>query len=308
MVPTTVIAHSIALLAIFVRPQCRAQPVNATTKPEISVAIDEASRARLLEISDTTASSKFGPDAIAIGDYTIIGCSSKNIGPKDWSMADVLRTYLPTMLNKITDIIADTDLGVSSFHGYKTFFKDESHKFAVKNIYTKIREGARITLKNRHGTKIEHPKIICLGEDEDESHVTGIGNLYEFFCTGNFGSHAPAAQFRKTELVVLCPDFFNLSPWSSMVACPTTFGSAEQTHGDDLVQSQYALLMRVLAGLYIPGNRQTGMAVRQGLPESLEHVAHMSSAEALGSRDSYAYYAACELWFPSMSVFGECSC
>ena len=212
-------------------------------------------------------------------------------------MADGLRTYLPTMLNRIKDIMADADLGDSSLHGYRTFFKDESHKAAVANIYTKIRKGAYLTLKNRHGTKIEKPKIICLGEDEDESHVTGIGNLFEFFCTGNFGPHAPVAQFRRTELVVLCPDFFKLSPWSSMVACPKTFGGFEQTNGDNLLQSQYALLMRALAGLYIPANRQTGMAVRQGLPASLKHVADMTSAEALGSRDSYAYYAACELWF-----------
>ena len=305
MISTPIIARSTVLLALFVWLPCRAQLVNPTTKPEISVAIDGASRARLLEISDTKKSSKFGPDAIAIGDYTIIGCSSKSLSTKDWSMADVLTTYLPTMLNKINDIIADTDRGVSGFHGYRTFFKDEFHKTAVKKIFNKIREGAPITLKNRYGTKVESPKIICLGEDEDESHVTGIGNLFEFFCTGNYTTHAPAAQFRKTELVALCPEFFKLSPWSSMVVCPTTFGGADQTQGDKLLQSQYALLMRVLAGLYIPGTGQTGMAVRQGLPGSLKDVMAMTSTEALGSRDSYAYYAACELCFPSMSVFGE---
>ena len=305
MISTLGIARSIALLAFFVWLPCRAQLVNSTTKPEISVAIDDASRARLLEVSDTTTSSKFGPDTIAIGDYSIIGCSSKNLGTKDWSMADILTTYLPTMLNRINDIIADTDLGVSSLHGYKTFFKDESHKTAVKTIFNKIREGTPIMLKSRYGTKVESPKIICLGEDEDESHVTGIGNLFEIFCTGNYEPHALAAQFRKTELVVLCPKFFNLNSWSSIVACPTTFGGAEQAQGHELLQSQYALLIRVLAGLYIPGSRQTGMAVRQGLPRSLKDVMAMTSAEALGSRDSYAYFAACELSSPSMSMFGE---
>ena len=309
MIATIVIVRSIALLAPFTWATCRAQSANSNTKPELSAAIDDASRARLLAHSDITTSSKFGPDTIAIGDYTIIGCSSKILGTREGSNADYLSTYLPTVLTRVRDTIADTDLGVSSFYGYKTFFKDESRKTAVKDVYIKISQGATITLKNRQGaTKIEGPKIICLGEDEDESHVTGIGNLFDFFCTGNFTQHALAAQFRKTELVVLCPDFFSLAPWSSMVACPRTFGRAERMKGDELLQSQYAVLMRALAGLYIPANRQTGMAVRQGVPGSLKHTADMTGEEALGNRDSYAYYAACELEASSMSVLDETLC
>ena len=184
---------------------------------------------------------------------------------------------------------------MSSFHGYSNFFKTEENKGAVREVYAKIQRGEALHLRSRKGPKTETPKIICLGEDEDESHVTGIGNLFDFFCSGAYAQHAPVAQFRRTEIVVLCPSFFRLDPWPSIAWCPRSANGVPQPYGDKLLRTQYALLVRVLAGLYTPTTRLASESPwMDTAPASLNDVAGLDGTVAVGTRDSYAYYAAGE--------------
>ena len=272
---------------------CKAQDVNSSASG-LTAADDDASVRRILEvIPSSRTAGKFGPDSITIGNYTVLGCSSRSVGTTAGSNADYLTIYLPAFFSRMRYVLADAELGLSSFHGYNNFFKEESSKVAVAEVYRDIREGSLIELISRRGKKIERPKIVCLGEEEDESHVTGIGNLYEFFCTGTYAEHAPAAQFRKTELVVLCPSFFKLDTWPAIAWCPRTVNGVSQPDGNGLLQSQYAILIRALAGLYISASRQSLAPTLPDTPANLTVVSKLPGSVALGVRDSYAYYAAC---------------
>ena len=277
----------------------------------LNTTILDADARMLLEVlPDGATTGKFGPDAVPIGNYTVIGCGSGLPGSNE----DRLRTIFPTMLNRLRSTIAEVELGVTGFHGYKNFFKDETSKSSVKEVFQDIMIGKMIRTRTRRGDKIETPKLVCLGPEEDESHVTGIGNLYDFFCTGNFDLAVPAAQFRRTQLVVLCPSFFTLAVWPTIQACSRVEEGTLYPGGNELLQNQYAMLMRVLAGVYIPVDRQPLVPVRPDLPISLRTVASLTPAVALGRKDSYAYFAAGELLLSqsndsgSLTALTKCSC
>ena len=281
----------LSMLVFLACARTRAQDRNSSSFYLNTTTLDADAR-RLLEIlPDSTTTGKFGPDAVPIGNYTVIGCGSAVPGSNE----DRLRTLFPTMLDRLRYTIAEIDMGTAGFHGYKEFFKDEKSKSSVKAVFQDIRIGKTIRTRTRRGDRIEAPKIVCLGAEEDESHVTGIGNLYDFFCTGNFDLAVPVAQFRRTELVVLCPSFFTMQVWPTMQDCSRVEGGDLYPAGKELVQNQYAMLMRALAGLYIPINRQPLVPVRPDIPTSLRSVAALTPTVALGRKDSYAYFAAGEL-------------
>ena len=269
----------------------QAQNLSSSSVVLNTTILDADARRLLAVLPDRTTTGKFGPDAVPIGNYTVIGCGSALLGSNE----DRLRTLFPTMLDRLGLAISEADLGVAGFHGYKELFKDEKSKSSVKEVFQDIRIGKTIRTRTRSGDKIETPKLVCLGPEEDERHVTGIGNLYDFFCTGNFDLAVPVAQFRRTELVVLCPSFFTLAVWPTMQQCSRAEEGTLYPGGKELLQNQFSMLIRALAGVYIPNIRQPLVPVRPDIPISLRSIAALTPAVALGRKDSYAYFAACKL-------------
>ena len=276
------------LVLAFLTARSRAQHPNFSSNYLNSTILDVDAR-RLLETSDRTAS-KFGPDSVPVGNYTVIGCGSGLPGSNE----DHLRTLFPTMLDRLSSTIAEADMGMAGVHGYTEIFKDPLSKSSVQEVFQDIRLGKTVRTRTRRGDRVENPKLVCLGAEEDESHVTGIGNLYDFFCTGILDL-APVAQFRRTEIVVLCPSFFTLPVWPTMRDCSRAEGGVLNPGGTELIHNQYAMLMRALAGVYIPSNRQPNVPRTPDLPESLRFVANLTPTVALGRKDSFAYFAAGEL-------------
>ncbi|KAL9003954.1 MAG: hypothetical protein Q9188_003203 [Gyalolechia gomerana] len=249
--------------------------------------IDIAARALGDVLPGSTTTGKYGPDAIPLGNYTLLGCSSSGTGSK----ADYLTTFLPTMLDRLRYTMVDTELGESSFHGYRAFFKRANEKI-VMSVFWNIQKGSPFTLKTTRGDRVESPKIVCLGEEGDNSHVTGVGNLYDYFCTEDSGRQSPAAHFHDSELIILCPNFFNLAQWPSLQDCPRLVNGDLRPDGLQLMQSQFAMMVRVLAGLYTPTSRLISPSTSSDPPASLKAVVALPQSAALRSRDSYAYYAA----------------
>lgn len=276
----------LVVITCFTAVRCRAQDVNSSTGGSNDT-LDTSARTLLEVLPESTTTGKYGPDAIPVGNYTLLGCGPSTSGSK----ADHLKLLLPVFLSQLRLVIADTRMGISGFHGYRTFFKESAIKESVEAVFQNIQIGSAVHLQTRGGDVVRTPKIVCLGEDEDEAHVTGIGNLYEFYCTGNFGLDSPAAQFRRTELVVLCPSFFQMNFWPSLVACPKKVNGQWSPDGTSLIQNQFAILTRALSGLYIPRSRQAESTRLEG-PASLQSVADWPASKAVGSIDSYAYYAA----------------
>ena len=278
----------LAVVSCFTAVRCRAQDVNSSTSDLNDTTLDSSARTLLEVLPESTTAGKYGPDAIPVGNYTLLGCGPSTPGSK----ADQLKVLLPVFLNHLGLVIADARMGIAGFHGYRTFFKEGDIKESVEAVFQNIQMGSAVHLQTRGGDVVRTPKIVCLGEDEDEAHVTGIGNLYDFYCTGIFGLDSPAAQFRRTELVVLCPSFFQMNFWPSLVACPKKVNGKWIPGGTTLIHSQFAILTRALSGLYIPRSRRALESTRLEGPASVQSVVDWPASKAVGSIDSYAYYAA----------------
>ncbi|KAI4191065.1 MAG: hypothetical protein L6R41_000380 [Letrouitia leprolyta] len=253
--------------------------------------VDTAMRALKEVLPNSVTTGKYGPDAIHIGNYTLLGCSSRSAGNK----ADYMTTMLPTMLGRLRYTIEDTQTSDSSFHGYTAFFKG-TNKEIVESVFRNMQLGSPLTLKTTRGDRIESPKIVCLGEEGNAGHVTGIGNLYWYFCTRPHTSQAPTAQFLDSELIVLCPKFFDLPIWSTIQTCPRLVNGDLMPDGAQLLQSQFAMIVRALAGLYIPPSRLNVPSPSTDQPAYVKTVVALPRGAAQRSRDSYAYYAAGEFF------------
>lgn len=290
MIFPTFSLHALALLTILTSSSCTAQALNSTSSALTPSELSSTTR-RLLEVfHGTTATGKFGPDAIKIGNYTLLGCSSTTSANPN---TDQLTTFLPTFLSRLKFVLRDANKGMSSLHGYGNFFRTEENKDAVRETYSKIQQGVKLFLRSRKGVKVETPKIICLGDAEGEGHSTAMHNLFELFCSGTFPQHAAVTQFRRTEIVLLCPSFFKLDPLPTNAWCPENGNGNPRPYADRLIQTQYGSLMRVLAGLYIPATRLSPKL--DTVPSSFYDVADLDGNVALVTRDSYAYYASCKL-------------
>lgn len=260
---------------------------NTTSDSNIT---DDGSAMRALRevLPSGITSGKYGPDAIPIGNYTLLGCSSSATGHK----ADYMTTMLPTMLSRLQYTITDIESDESSFYGYTAFFKGVSSKKLVDSVFRNMQLGSALTLQTTRGERVEFPKIVCLAEEGDGGHVTGIGNLYWYYCGRRRGSQAPTAQFLDSELVVLCPTFFELQPWPIIQTCPRLVNGDLRPDGAQLIQSQFAMLVRALAGLYIPPSRLNTPTMSTDRPAYVKTVVALPQGAAQNSRDSYAYYAA----------------
>ncbi|KAL8831910.1 MAG: hypothetical protein Q9191_000589 [Dirinaria sp. TL-2023a] len=269
---------------------CYCQSLNSSISLN-ATDLDAAVRT-LLEVEPSSRTEgKSTRDAISVRNYTLLGCSTPNTGSK----AAYLTRFLPPFLDGLQNAIADADMGMYGVYGYNAFFKTLNQD-VVEYVFWNIQKGSPLHLKTRRGNRLVTPQIACLGDDEDgEGHVTGIGNLYDYFCTGKHGDFGAAAQFRKSELVVLCPSFFRLTPWPTLSDCPKHVKGGFSPNKTQLIENQFATLIRSLSGLYIPTNRLAlWSAASDAAPDSLEAVIAQPENVARASKDSYGYYAACE--------------
>ena len=297
------VAHSFLVVLGLLLGLCKCQ--NLTSFSVVGNDTDVGTTGRILQDADPgdTPTTRYGPDHIKLGKYTLLGCSSEPRGAN----ADYLSIMLPTMFNHLSSVIEETQEGTSGLHGYGAFFKSEENKLAVERVIRGIKEGAQVRLRNSEGiVKFEAPKIICLGEHDDSSRILGIENLYNYYCNNGYEDFSPATQYKSTELVMLCPDFFRLPPWPVIQECPRVFQGALHPDGTELMDSQFSILIRALAGIYIPMTGHRPTAARPNTPPTLRSVVGSPGGVGIRDRNNYAYYASCKLIFmESICYFGH---
>ena len=250
---------------------------------------DAAGRALSEVLPGSTTTGKYGPDAIPVGNYMLIGCSTDSAN----SRADYLTRIFPTWLATLQGAITEAHMVSGGYHGYTTFFKN-TPRDTVETVLANIKRGTSLTFRTTQGSRVEKPKIICLSESDEGGHVTGIGNLYNYFCTEAAEHRVFATQFRRSELVILCPDFFSLAIWPTIQECPRVVAAGGLVpDGTQLMDNQYSLIIRALSGLYIPASRRRTPSPAD-TPATLREVVASIQATAQRSEDAFAYYAACE--------------
>lgn len=112
---------------------------------------------------------------------------------------------------------------------YKAFFGND-YLAPVETLFRQIQNGTTYT---NDGHKY-HPTIIC----SDAAHRYG----WDFCNRGHY-----AAWGGNTQLVILCPPFWGRPQLPTRDQC----GTAHRAHSDEMIQSQYSILVHELAHLYL---------------------------------------------------------
>ena len=203
-------------------------------------------------------------DTVSSGSYLITLC---NAGHPN-SRASKLQSLLPQVWNGLQNVIADLQLGSASSHGYSTFFKNDSSKEEVLQVYKKIAAGASVARGRR-------PTFMCV-DDVPETDF-----LYRY-CMRESGS--PLMMWRKTQLIPLCPVFWTIKKQALLPDCPLVVANTLTPNDSRLLDNQGALLVSVLVHFY--------HEVHRTLMTNITDVSELTASESLLNAPTYGLYYA----------------
>ena len=212
-------------------------------------------------------------DTVSSGNYLIHRCNAGQPG----SQASKLQSLLPQVYDGIQKVIADLELGTASTHGYSTFFKDDSSKAEVSQVFQKMAAGADVTLHraNNNLVYIRHPTFICANDILET-------NLIYSYCMRSM--KAPLVNWLQTELIALCPIFWTIKQQARLSECPLVVANSLAPNDDRLLNNQEALLVGSLMHLYHKQNDQMVTAIAD--------ASELNSSESRLNAPNYALYYA----------------
>ena len=212
-------------------------------------------------------------DTVSSGNYLIHRCNS---GQPD-SQASKLQSLLPQVYDGILKVIADLQLGTASTHGYSTFFKDDSSKAEISQVFLQMAAGANVMLRRagNNGVYIRRPTFIC-ANDVPET------DLVYSYCTR---SNAPLVNWLQTELIALCPIFWTVKQQARSSDCPLVVANNLAPNDDRLLKNQEALLVGSLMHFY---HDQSARPMLTAIADASE----LDNLESKLNAPSYALYYA----------------
>lgn len=227
-------------------------------------------------------------DTVSSGNYLITRCNSGLPG----SEASKMQTLLPQLYDGLQKVIADLQLGTASTHGYSVFFKNDSSKAEVLQVYQRIAAGTSIGVGRRHHTdaiSLRRPTFICANDTPETDF------LYQT-CIG--APRVPLMSWVNTELIPLCPLFWTIKKQVEPIDCPLVVANTLTPNDDRLLQNQEALLVGSLVHLYHDFYSYDDMIT------FITDASELSASSSLKNPPTYAlYYGAVQAGctnFPNM--------
>ena len=205
-------------------------------------------------------------DTISSGNYLIHRCQSDFPN----SYASKLQRLLPQVFNGLQNVIADLRLGTASTHGYSAFFKNDSSKAEVLQVYERMAAGANVAL----GNVIRRPTFICA------SNFIATDLLYQYCIDGD----SALLNWPNTELMPVCPIFWNFPTKANPSDCPLVSFNRLAQSDHQLFDNQESLIVGNLVHFYhdVSSNYTTNIA----------DVSELSASDSLLNPTIYALYYA----------------
>ena len=206
-------------------------------------------------------------DTVSSGNYLIHLCDSDLPN----SYASKLQSLLPQVFNGLQKVIADLQLGAASIHGYSAFFKNDSSKAEVMQVYKRMAAGANVAL----GDVIRRPTLMCA------SNTRQTDLLYQYCIEGD----SALLNWPNTELMPICPIFWQTPTKANSSDCPLVSVNRLALSDHQLFENQEALLVGNLVHFYhsVSANYTTNVA----------DVGELSASDSLLNPTIYAFYYAC---------------
>ena len=223
-------------------------------------------------------------DLARSGLYLIRNCNAGQTGSK----AEYLQNLLPQIYANLQRVIADTELGDHSTHGFEAFFHSNDSIPFVKGVYQDIATGSFIkTAMNTGGRALnplfdyKFPTFVCIQDGDPQTAGMRSG------CDKNF--NVPAGV--QDNFIILCPLFWEYEPAAESFSCPRVRRNTMTPNDDSLALNQQALLVHELSHIY--GVRPDGRW-QDGVMESykIRDAFDLDEEAALKNAPNFAYYYA----------------
>ena len=212
-------------------------------------------------------------DTVSSGNYLIHLCNSDLPN----SYASKLQGLLPQIYDGLQKVIADLQLGTASIHGYSVFFKEDSSKAEVLQVYERMAAGANVAVANG----IRRPTIMCASDFRETD------SLYQYCIEGD----SALLNWPNTELMPVCPIFWNAPRKANSSDCPLVSFDRLVAQDHQLFENQEALLVGNLVHFY--------HNVNSNYTTKIADVSELSASDSLLNPTIYAlYYAGGYLVFP----------
>lgn len=208
-------------------------------------------------------------DTVSSGNYIIHLCNS---GQPD-SEASKLQDILPQVWDGLQKVISDLE-GTTSQYGYSAFFKDDSNKAEVLQIYQRMAAGANVYVGLDHISR-KRPTFACA------NNVPETELAYR-----NCKPKTPLMSWVYTEFIFLCPLFWNMKPQTLPSDCPLVVRNTFTPNDDRLLQNQEALLVGSLVHLYHDFDSHIVVTITD--------ASELSASRSLLNAPNYALYYAGE--------------
>ena len=207
-------------------------------------------------------------DTVSSGNYRIHLCDADLPS----SHAPALQDLLSRVYFGLQKVIVDLQLGTTSTHGYSAFFKDESSKAEVAQVYERMGAGANVSV----GNDMRRPTLVCA----NNNRRTLL--LFQHCIEGN----SAILNWGNSEIVPICPIFWNIHSKPIYTACPLVSGNGPALTDQSLLKNQEALLVGNLVHFY--------HSVSSKYTTKLADVSGLNASESLLNPATYAHYYAGE--------------
>ncbi|KAL8881441.1 MAG: hypothetical protein Q9198_001362 [Flavoplaca austrocitrina] len=183
-------------------------------------------------------------------------------------------------------IESDLEEGVSSTHGFRTFFKSNANLPIVKKVFRAMAQGQNLTTG-------KPPVLECVSPEI----MTGVYKaVFRNLCTPPRIKRMHAASIVPEGTIILCPGFWEERDMPSEEDCTNVVGRRGKKrfsdHGGDLRNIRFSILVHELIHLYNPLDGVAKKAERYIAQECVE----LDGQESVTNAENWALYAACELF------------
>lgn len=217
-------------------------------------------------------------DTVSSGNYLIHLCNSGQPG----SEASQLQSLLPQVYDGLQKVILDLQ-ATASEHGYSAFFKNDSNKAEVLQVYQKMAAGANVYVGRLNHVSERRPTFACA------NNVPETDLAYQY-CK----PRTPLMSWVHTELIFLCPLFWMMPQTTLPSDCPLVVANTLTPNDDRLLQNQEALLVGSLVHLYHDFD--------SSIIVTIADASELSASQSLINPPNYALYYAGERFILTMLV------
>ena len=232
---------------------------------------------------------------VSSGNYQIAFCGA---GPG--SQAAQLQILLPQVWNNLILLRSDLDRGTKS-PAFDAFFKTNNSLETVTKVFASIALGLPILVPPRDGnpgSQFVLPTFLCI------SPSLPIYDIETLVADCKSNSERPIMTIDNSEIILICPSFFDLDDGPSRADCPRLRVNTLFPNDARLVTNKYAALIHELAHIYSPSSPAAGSKETYKVMDAVK----LSASRSLKNPNSYALYAAGESSAEPVKAIGVAIC